>query len=40
MDMSVIDAFKRLIGYEKIKAAEAVPESLAGKRISDEERIL
>lgn len=37
---SVMDAFKRLIGYEKIKAAEAVPETLAGKRISDEERIL
>lgn len=37
---SLVDSLKRIIGYEKIKAAEAVPKSLAGKRISDEERIL
>lgn len=37
---SLMDSLKRIIGYEKIKAAEAVPETLAGKRISDEERIL
>lgn len=37
---SVMDSLKRIIGYEKIKAVEDVPESLAGKRISDEERIL
>ena len=35
-----MDSLKRIIGYEKIKAVEAVPESLTGKRISDEERIL
>jgi hypothetical protein len=37
---SVMDSLKRIIGYEKFKAVEDVPESLAGKRISDEERIL
>lgn len=37
---SVMDSLKRIIGYEKIKAVEDVPESLTGKRISDEERIL
>jgi len=37
---SVMDSLKRIIGYEKIKAIEDVPESLTGKRISDEERIL
>jgi len=37
---TLMDTLKRIIGYEKIKAAEAVPDSLTGKRISDEERIL
>ncbi|MDT0178133.1 maturation control protein [Enterobacter sp. BRE11] len=37
---SVMNAFKRIIGFEKLKAIEDMPETLTGKRISDEERIL
>lgn len=37
---TLMDAFKRIIGYEKVKAVEEVPETLTGKRISAEERIL
>lgn len=37
---SLRDALKRIIGYEKIKSAEEVPETLTGQRISDEEWIL
>ena len=37
---TLMDALKRLVGHHEIKAAEAMPKSLAGTKISDEERIL
>ncbi|MGC0875100.1 maturation control protein [Pantoea agglomerans] len=37
---SLVDSFKRIIGFEKSKSVEDVPQTLTGQRISDEERIL